>query len=41
MFVASQSTTLIDYFEAEDLVVVDRTQRASKFKRLDPDKIQD
>lgn len=33
--VATQSMTLIDYFEPEDLIVVDRPGRASRFRRLD------
>lgn len=34
VFVATQSTVLIDCFEPQDIVVVNRTERESKFDRL-------
>jgi predicted ATPase len=37
ILLATQSMTLIDYFEPEDIIVVDRPGRASEFKRLNPD----
>lgn len=33
---ATQSTTLIDYFTPEDIIIVDRPDRASAFRRLAP-----
>ncbi len=35
ILLATQSMTLIDYFEPDDLIVVDRPDRASTFRRLD------
>jgi len=35
VFLATQSMTLIDYFSPEDIIVVDRSERASTFHRLD------
>jgi predicted ATPase len=36
VILATQSTTLLDYFDVEDVMVVDRAERESKFRRLDP-----
>jgi len=36
---ATQSAELLDHFEAEDVVVVDRTVNGSEFKRLDTEKL--
>jgi predicted ATPase len=33
---ATQSTPLLDHFDPQDVVVVDRTDRVSTFRRLDP-----
>lgn len=41
IILATQSMTLIDYFDPEDVVVVDRPDRASSFRRLDPQPLQD
>jgi predicted ATPase len=35
VFLSTQSMTLIDYFEPEDIIVVDRPDRDSTFRRLD------
>lgn len=35
ILVATQSMTLIDYFEPEDIIVVDRKGRKSEYRRLD------
>ena len=37
VIVATQSMPLVDCFEPEDIVVVERDGRSSTFKRLDPD----
>ena len=39
--VATQSTQLIDCFRPNDIVVVEREQRCSSFRRLDADKLSD
>ena len=36
MILATQSTLLIDCFEAQDTIVVERENRQSTFNRLDP-----
>jgi predicted ATPase len=41
LFVATQSTALIDCFEPENIVVVERKDRESKFHRLQPEKLKD
>ena len=41
VILATQSTFLIDCFAPEDIIVVDRKQRASEFKRLDPEPLKD
>lgn len=38
---ATQSTTLVDCFAPEDIVVVDRNERASTFRRLDPESLDE
>ena len=38
---ATQSMTFIDHFNPEDIVVVDREERESTYKRLDPDHYKD
>ena len=38
---ATQSVALIDCFNPEDIVVVERADRASSFKRLDPDALDE
>lgn len=37
--ISTQSATLVDYFEPEDVVVVDREKGASVFKRLNKDEL--
>ena len=39
--IATQSTLLIDCFRPNDVVVVEREQRCSSFRRLDADKLSD
>ncbi|HUT54205.1 MAG TPA: AAA family ATPase [bacterium] len=39
VILATQSTTFIDYFDPEDVVVVERPGRESFFKRLEPEKL--
>ena len=39
--VATQSTQLIDCFKPNDIVVVERNQRSSSFRRLDADELRD
>jgi len=39
--VATQSTSLIDCFEPENIVVVERRDRESLFRRLDSESLQD
>ncbi|HEX5416856.1 MAG TPA: AAA family ATPase [Chloroflexota bacterium] len=41
VIVATQSMNLIDYFTPEEIVVVDRVDRESKFRRLDPEPLDD
>lgn len=41
VIVATQSPTLVDQFEAEDIVVVDRDKSGSRFSRLEPDRLAD
>ena len=41
VIVATQSATLVDQFEPEDIVVVDRVGRESTFTRLDAEKLHD
>ncbi len=41
VFLATQSTALVDHFDVEDIVVVDRHGRESSFTRLEPDKLKD
>jgi predicted ATPase len=41
VIVATQSMTFIDYFDAEDIIVVDRPGRESLFRRLDPDQLKE
>ena len=41
VIVATQSTALVDCFDPEDIVVVDRNERASTFRRLDPDPLEE
>jgi predicted ATPase len=41
VILATQSTFLIDCFATEDIIIVDRKQRASEFKRLDPEPLKD
>ena len=36
VLIATQSMTLIDYFEPQDLIVAERENRKSCFKHLDP-----
>lgn len=41
VIVSTQSVNLVNEFEAEDVIVVDRHEQESVFKRLDPDQLQD
>ena len=41
VIVATQSTALVDCFEAEDIVVVEREGRQSVFRHLDSDKLKE
>jgi len=41
VILATQSTILIDCFEPEDIIVVERKDRQSNFKRLDSENLQD
>jgi len=41
IFIATQSPHFIDYFEPEDIVVVDRKGRASEFKRLSSEQLNE
>lgn len=41
VILATQSMTLIDHFEPEQIVVVDRPDRESVFKRLDRERLKD
>ena len=40
IIIATQSTRLVDCFEPEDIVVVERDRRASTFKRLEPEPLE-
>ncbi len=40
IILATQSPTLLNHFDPEDVIVVERHGRESIFKRLDPDKLQ-
>jgi predicted ATPase len=39
IILATQSAELLDHFEPEDVIVVDRTENGSKFKRLDAEQL--
>jgi predicted ATPase len=39
VILATQSAELLDHFEADDVIVVDRTENGSEFKRLDAEKL--
>jgi predicted ATPase len=39
IILATQSVELLDHFDAEDVIVVDRTVNGSEFKRLDAEKL--
>lgn len=41
IIVATQSSTLIDYFDPVDIVVIDRAQDRSILKRLEPDQLKE
>lgn len=41
VILATQSTTLVDYFEPEHIVVVDRPDRETVFRRLDPENLRE
>jgi predicted ATPase len=41
VILATQSTSLIDQFLAEDIIVVERDERESRFRRLDSDKLEE
>ena len=41
VFVATQSMSLLNYFEPEDVIVVDRIGRESKFRRLNSIELKD
>lgn len=41
LIISTQSIELINYFSANDIIVVDRVNNASIFHRLDEDKLQD
>jgi predicted ATPase len=41
VIVATQSSALLDMFEPDDVIVVDRVDRQSIFRRLDPVSLQD
>lgn len=41
VILATQSPALLDHFEPEQIIVVDRPDRASTFQRLDPGKLRD
>lgn len=40
IIIATQSTRLIDCFEPEDIVIVERDRRASTFRRLEPEPLE-
>ena len=39
--VATQSSTLLDHFVPDNIIVVDRVNRQSLFRRLDPERLRD
>ena len=41
VILATQSMTLVDYFDPEDMIVVDRSGRQSAFRRLEPARLTD
>lgn len=41
IIIATQSAALVDYFEPEDIVVVDREGRESNFHRLDAEALHE
>ena len=41
LLIATQSTALIDHFEADDIVTVNLRDGASTFERLDPERLKD
>jgi predicted ATPase len=41
VILATQSMTLIDYFDPEDIIVVDRPERESVFRRLDSEQLKE
>ncbi|MCF6228398.1 MAG: AAA family ATPase [Planctomycetes bacterium] len=41
VIVSTQSATLLDHFQPEDVIVVDRKDGASTFERLNPDKLSE
>ncbi len=41
IIIATQSTALVNYFDPEDIVVVDRDKRESNFQRLDPGQLKE
>jgi predicted ATPase len=41
IIIATQSTSLLDQFEAEDVIVVDRDDRKSTFRRLEEEKLKE
>ena len=41
VFVATQSMSLLNYFEPEDVIVVDRIGRESTFRRLNSTELED
>ncbi len=41
VIIATQSTTVIDCFDPDEIIVVDRPGRESVFTRLDPEKLKD
>jgi len=40
VILATQSMTLVDFFEPEQIIVVDRVNRESTFRRLDPEPLK-
>jgi len=41
IIVATQSSTLLEYFDPGDIIVIDREQECSIFKRLEPDQLKE
>jgi predicted ATPase len=41
VIIATQSMTLLDYFEPDEVIVVDRVERESVFRRLNSEKLKD